>query len=274
MAKDLGETEDYQRLIKLSNGWKYVFNPQSKLVQPKRADGTFIDKFDPFEPWRGFQEGNAFQYTFFVPQNPAGLIAAMGKEEFNKRLDSIFTTSEKDGFGGGKTINAFAGIKSIYNQGNQPNLHVSWLFNFSGKPWLTQKWTRLICNEFYGTEPIHGYGYGQDEDQGQLGSWYVMAALGLFDVKGFTDDKPIVEFGSPIFSKASIALGNGKQLTIEAKNTSKENMYVQAAELNGKPLNNCWLYRDDLMKGGNLVFTMGSKPNTSWGVKVPPPSAQ
>lgn len=274
MAKDLGKTEDYQRLIKLSNGWKFVFNPQSKLVQPKKADGTFISKFDPFEPWRGFQEGNAYQYTFFVPQNPAGLIAAMGKEEFNKRLDSIFTTSEKDGFGGGKTINAFAGIKSIYNHGNQPCLHISWLFNFSGKPWLTQKWTRLICNEFYGTEPIHGYGYGQDEDQGQLGSWYVMAALGLFDVKGFTDEKPIVEFGSPIFSKASIALGNGKQLTIEAKNTSKENMYVQAAELNGKPLNNCWLYRDDLMKGGNLVFTMGSKPNTSWGVKVPPPSAQ
>ena len=274
MAKDLGKTEDYQRLIKLSNGWKYVFNPQSKLVQPKKADGTFINKFDPFEPWRGFQEGNAFQYTFFVPQNPAGLIAAIGKEEFNKRLDSIFTTSEKDGFGGGKTINAFAGIKSIYNQGNQPNLHISWLFNFSGKPWLTQKWTRLICNEFYGTEPIHGYGYGQDEDQGQLGSWYVMAALGLFDVKGFTDDKPIVEFGSPIFSKTSIALGNGKQLTIEARNTSKENMYVQSAELNGKPLNNCWLYRDDLMKGGNLVFTMGSKPNTNWGVKVPPPSAQ
>ncbi|RYY30102.1 MAG: glycoside hydrolase family 92 protein [Sphingobacteriaceae bacterium] len=274
MAKSLGKTSDYQMLIKNSNGWKNVFNPQNKLVQPKKADGTFVDKFDPYEPWRGFQEGNAVQYTFFVPQNPAALIAAIGKQNFNNRLDSIFTVSEKDGFGGGKTINAFAGIKSIYNHGNQPNLHISWLFNFSGKPWLTQKWTRLICNEFYGTEPIHGYGYGQDEDQGQLGSWYVMAALGLFDVKGFTDEKPIVELGSPVFNKATIMLGNQQKLIIETKNNSKENLYVQAVQFNGKPLNNCWLYRDELMKGGKLTFTMANKPNTSWGVKVPPPSAQ
>jgi predicted alpha-1,2-mannosidase len=274
MAKSLGKNEDYQKLIKYSNGWKYVFNPENKLMQPKKADGSFIDKFDPYEPWRGFQEGNAVQYTFFVPQNPAALIAAIGKDYFNKRLDSIFTSSERDGFGGGKEIDAFAGIKSIYNHGNQPNLHISWLFNFSGKPWLTQKWTRLICNEFYGTEPIHGYGYGQDEDQGQLGSWYVMAALGIFDVKGFTDAKPIIEFGSPIFDKATIALGNHKQLLIITKNNSKENMYIQSAMFNGKPLNNCWLYRDEFMKGGKLVFTMGNKPNMNWGTKVPPPSVQ
>lgn len=274
MAKQLGRQEDYRKLIRLSNGWRSVFNPQNKLMQPRLANGSFVGKFDPFEPWRGFQEGNAVQYTFFVPQNPAGLIAAIGKETFNKRLDSIFTTSEKDGFGGGKTINAFAGIKSIYNHGNQPNLHISWLFNFSGKPWLTQKWTRLICNEFYGVEPIHGYGYGQDEDQGQLGSWYVMAALGLFDLKGFTDTKPIIEIGSPLFNKATIALGNGKKLVIETKNASSENLYIQAAQFNGKPLNNCWMYRDDLMKGGNLTFTMGSLPNTEWGVAIPPPSVQ
>lgn len=274
MAKHLGKRGDYKKLIQLSNGWRQVLNPQNKLVQPKLANDSFVGKFDPFEPWRGFQEGNAVQYTFFVPQNPAGLIATIGKETFNKRLDSIFTTSERDGFGGGKTINAFAGIKSIYNHGNQPNLHISWLFNFSGKPWLTQKWTRLICNEFYGTEPIHGYGYGQDEDQGQLGSWYVMAALGLFDVKGFTDAQPIVEFGSPLFRKASIALGNGKKLVIETKNSAANNLYIQSAQFNGKPLNNCWIYREELMKGGNLTFNMGSEPNTKWGIATPPPSAQ
>jgi len=202
------------------------------------------------------------------------LINAVGKEKFNNRLDSIFTTSEKDGFGGGKEIDAFAGIKSLYNQGNQPCLHISWLFNFSGKPWLTQKWTRLICNEFYGTEPIHGYGYGQDEDQGQLGSWFVMTSLGLFDVKGFTDERPIIEFGSPMFNSATIQLGNHKKLTVEAKNTSKENMYVQSASFNGKPLNNCWLYRDELMEGGKLVFIMSNQPNMKWGTKIPPPSVQ
>jgi predicted alpha-1,2-mannosidase len=274
MAKSMGKTADYQQLIKLSNGWQHLYDKEQKLMRPKYADGKFIDKFDPNEPWRGFQEGNAIQYTFFVPQNPKGLIDAMGKAEFNKRLNDIFEASEKDGFSGGKTINAFAGIKSLYNHGNQPCLHESWLFNFSGKPWLTQKWTRAICDEFYGVEPIHGYGYGQDEDQGQLGSWYVMSSLGIFDVKGFTDLRPIVELSSPVFNNATITLGNKKQLVITAVNNSKTNVYIRSATFNGKPLNNCWLYRDELMKGGRLVLTMGSTPNEAWGTKMPPPSVQ
>lgn len=274
MAKAMGKKTDYHQLIKLSNGWKNIFNPANKLIHPKDMKGKFIDKFDPYQPWRGFQEGNAVQYTFYVPQNPALLIETIGKDNFNKRLDSIFNVSEKLGFGGGKTIDAFAGINSIYNHGNQPNLHISWLFNFSGKPWLTQKWTRLIGQDFYGTEPIHGYGYGQDEDQGQLGSWYVINALGLFDVKGFTDLRPIIQFGSPLFDKASIELGNGKLLVIETKNNSRQNIYVQSAQFNGKALDNCWLYRDELMKGGKLTFVMGSQPDITWGVKTPPPSVQ
>jgi predicted alpha-1,2-mannosidase len=274
MAKAMGKTEDYQKLIKYSNGWRELLNPQNKLMQPKKADGSFVDKFDPYQAWRGFQEGNSVQYTFYVPQNPAGLIDAIGKDNFNNRLDSIFSVSEKLAFGGGKTIDAFAGINAIYNHGNQPNLHISWLFNFSGKPWLTQKWTRMIGQEFYGTDPIHGYGYGQDEDQGQLGSWYVMNALGLFDVKGLTDSRPVIQLGSPLFDKAQITLGNQKNLVIETKNNTKENVYVQSAEFNGKPLDNCWLYRDELMKGGSLVFTMGSQPNQNWGTQVPPPSVQ
>ncbi len=274
MAKSMGLKDDYKNLIKYSDGWKLLFEPLSKLIRPRNAKGEFIDKFDPYEPWRGFQEGNAVQYTFFVPHNPAGLIAAMGKEEFNTRLNNIFESAQRSAFGGGKEIDAFAGVKSIYNHGNQPNLHISWLFNFSGQPWLTQKWTRAICDEFYGVEPIHGYGYGQDEDQGQLGSWYVMAALGLFDVKGFTDMRPIVEIGSPLFDKASIQLGNGKKLIIQTIDNTKENVYVQSVKFNGRFLNNCWLYRDELMKGGSMELVMGSQPNMNWGVKVPPPSVQ
>ncbi|MEP7144518.1 MAG: GH92 family glycosyl hydrolase [Ferruginibacter sp.] len=274
MAKSLGHREDYKKLIRYSNGWSMIFDPKEKLIHPKNAKGAFIDKFDPYQPWRGFQEGNAIQYTFYVPQNPAGLINKIGRAEFNSRLNTLFDTAQKYSFGGGKEVNAFAGIKSVYNHGNQPDLHISWLFNFSGQPWLTQKWTREICNEFYGTEPIHGYGYGQDEDQGQLGSWYVMAALGLFDVKGFTDRRPIIEIGSPIFTKATVRLGNGKKLIIRTTNNGDENMYIQSARWNGRALNNCWMYRDELMKGGNLVFVMGAKPNKTWGTKLPPPSTQ
>jgi predicted alpha-1,2-mannosidase len=274
MAKQMGKADDYRTLIKNSNGWRHLFNQNKKLIHPKRADGTFIDKFDPAEAWRGFQEGNAIQYSFFVPQNPKALIAATGKDEFNNRLNSIFESSQKDGFGGGKTIDAFAGIKSLYNHGNQPNLHVSWLFNFSGKPWLTQKWTRAILDEFYGTDSVHGYGYGQDEDQGQLGSWYVMSALGLFDVKGLTDFRPIIEISSPVFEEAAVRLGNGKSLLITAHHNSPVNIYIQSASFNGRALDNCWLYRDELMKGGKLILEMGAKPNILWGVKVPPPSLQ
>ncbi len=121
---------------------------------------------------------------------------------------------------------------------------------------------------------MHGYGYGQDEDQGQLGSWYVLAALGLFDVKGFTDLKPVIQFGSPLFSKSTITLGSKKTLTVTTKNNSATNVYIQSASFNGKQLSNCWMYRDELMKGGELVFEMGEQPNKNWGVKTPPPSQQ
>jgi predicted alpha-1,2-mannosidase len=274
LAKNMGKTTDYNKLIGLSNGWRKLFDKQLKLIRPKQQDGKFIDKFDPLEAWRGFQEGNATQYTFYVPQNPKALIAEIGVKAFNDRLNKIFETSQQNAFGGGKTIDAFAGIQSLYNHGNQPNLHISWLFNYSSASWLTQKWTRAICDEFYGVESIHGYGYGQDEDQGQLGSWYVMASIGLFDVKGLADARPTIQIGSPVFEQSDITLGNGKRLVIKAVNNSKQNVYVQSATWNGKVLNNAWLYRDELMKGGTLSLNMGSKPNQSWGVKVPPPSVQ
>ncbi|WP_316795387.1 GH92 family glycosyl hydrolase [Pedobacter agri] len=274
LAKSMGKANDYKKLMGLSNGWRLLFDQESKLIRPKTSDGKFIDKFNPLEAWRGFQEGNATQYTFYVPQNPKALIEQIGKKAFNERLNNIFENSQKNAFGGGKTIDAFAGIQSLYNHGNQPNLHISWLFNYSSSPWLTQKWTRAICDEFYGTESIHGYGYGQDEDQGQLGSWYVMASLGLFDVKGLTDAHPTLQIGSPMFDQSEIRLGNGKKLSVKTINNAKQNVYVQSAMWNGKMLSNAWLYRDDIMKGGTLTLKMGNKPNPSWGVKTAPPSVQ
>ncbi|MBQ7459349.1 MAG: GH92 family glycosyl hydrolase, partial [Bacteroidales bacterium] len=152
LAKQLGHEEDYQRLMELSEGWTKLFDDEMKLVRPRVPGGDFIDNFDPFEPWRGFQEGNAVQYTFFVPHHIDSLQARLGGDVFNQRLDSIFTEARKSIFGGGKTTHAFSGLNSPYNHGNQPCLHEPWLFNFSGKPYLTQKWVRLICDEFYGTD--------------------------------------------------------------------------------------------------------------------------
>lgn len=277
-AKALGKDDDYARLMELSRGWEKLFNDSLKLIHPRNAEGQFIDNFNPLESWRGFQEGNSMQYTFFVPQNPAGLAERVGADLFNQRLDSIFTVARDMVFGGGKVVNAFSGLASPYNHGNQPSLHISWLFNFSGKPWLTQKWTRLICDEFYGVTGEHGYGYGQDEDQGQLGSWYVLAAMGLFDVQGGVSQRPTYQLGSPQFERIEIDLKGhqnaGRKFVIETKGNGPGQYYVQSATLNGKPFDQCWLYRDELYKGGKLELQMGAEPNEQWGVEVAPACPQ
>lgn len=276
LAKQLGHEEDYRQLMELSDGWAKVFDDDLILVRPRVPGGEWIDNFDPYESWRGFQEGNAMQYTFFVPQNPDSLIARMGKDEFNERLDTIFTQARKTIFGGGKVAFAFSGLSSPYNHGNQPSLHIPWLFNFSGKPYLTQKWTRLICDEFYGTDGEHGYGYGQDEDQGQLGSWYVLAAMGLFDVQGGACSEPTYQLGSPEFDEITVHLSKfntkGGTFKIRAKGNSADAMYVQNATFNGKPLDRCWLYRDEVFNGGELVLQMGTEPSDVWNNSEPPVS--
>lgn len=277
-AKTLGKEDDYACLMELSRGWEKLFNDSLKLIHPRNAEGQFIDNFNPLESWRGFQEGNSMQYTFFVPQNPSGLVGRVGKDLFNHRLDSIFTVARDMVFGGGKVVNAFSGLASPYNHGNQPSLHISWLFNFSGKPWLTQKWTRLICDEFYGVTGEHGYGYGQDEDQGQLGSWYVLAAMGLFDVQGGVSQRPTYQLGSPQFERIEIDLKGhqnaGRKFVIETKGNGPGQYYVQSATLNGKPFDQCWLYRDELYKGGKLELQMGAEPNEQWGVEAAPACPQ
>lgn len=276
LAKQLGHEEDYRQLMELSDGWAKLFDDDLKLVRPRVPGGEWIDNFDPYESWRGFQEGNAMQYTFFVPQNPDSLIARMGKDEFNERLDTIFTQARKTIFGGGKVAFAFSGLSSPYNHGNQPSLHIPWLFNFSGKPYLTQKWTRLICDEFYGTDGEHGYGYGQDEDQGQLGSWYVLAAMGLFDVQGGACSEPTYQLGSPEFDEITVHLSKfnakGGKFRILTKGNSADAMYVQNATFNGKPLDRCWLYRDEVFNGGELVLQMGTQPSDVWNNSEPPVS--
>jgi putative alpha-1,2-mannosidase len=267
-AKQLGKTDDYNRLMDLSKGWERIYDPSCNFVRPKKKDGTFIEDFNPMQVWRGFQEGNAWQYTFYVPHDAKGLVAKVGADVFNHRLDSIFTVSRKLIFSGGTEVGAFAGLQTLYNQGNQPCLHISWMFNEAGRPSLTQKWVRAILNEFYGTDGIHGYGYGQDEDQGQLGAWYVISSLGLFDMKGLTDQAPFFALGSPLFDKITIRLNDryykGKEFVIETRNNSKQNDYVQSMDLNGKPLTDTRIPFSEIVQGGHLVLEMGSQPKDGY----------
>lgn len=264
-AKHLGKEDDYKLLSNLSNGWKNLYDPETRLIRPKDTKGNFLEDFNSLAPWKGFQEGNAVQYTFYVPHQIDELVDLVGQETFNNRLDSIFLLSQKNIFGGGKEVDAFAGLKTVYNHGNQPNLHISWLFNFSGKPYLSQKWVRAILDEFYGLEGIHGYGYGQDEDQGQLGAWYVMSALGLFDVKGLTEIDPKFQIGAPLFDKVTVRLNKdyypGEKFVIEAKKQAVGDCYLQDISLNNRPQDTVQLPFSEVVKGGKLVLGLGASPN-------------
>ena len=266
MARELGQMDDYKRLMQSAATWKGYYDKETGFFRPRLKNGGFIEDFDPLAPWIGFQEGNANQYTFYVPHDPKALISLIGKDRFNHRLDSILKVSEKSAFGG-EGIDAFSGVTTLYNHGNQPDLELSWLFNFSGKPWLTQKWTRIISDKFYGTEAIHGYGYGQDEDQGQLGAWYVMSSLGIFDVKGLTDKNPSFQFGSPIFDKVVLQVPNssGTPLIIETENNGPDHFYIDHIELDKTAYDQLHIPFETLKKGGHLKFFMADFPNESLG---------
>ena len=218
--------------------------------------------------WRGFQEGNAWQYTFYVPHQAGELIAKVGRERFTERLDSIFTVSQDKIFSGGTEVGAFAGLQTLYNQGNQPCLHISWLFNESGRPSLSQKWVRAILDRFYGTDGIHGYGYGQDEDQGQLGAWYVLSSMGLFDVRGFAGQNPDMAVGSPKFDKITLRLSpkyhKGKEFVITTEGNSDSNVYVAEANLDGEKLSKLRLPLDRITAGGHLHLKMSSTPRDNY----------
>jgi len=265
LGKSLGKTEHYDKLIWMSKGWERIFDEETGYMHPRLKNGDFIANFDPMQVWRGFQEGNAVQYTFYVPHTPEELIKKVGRDEFNKRLNDIFVASQPQIFSGGKEIDAFAGLRTYYNQGNQPCLHISWLFNHSGRPDLSQKWVRAICDEFYGTDGIHGYGYGQDEDQGQLGAWYVMSGIGLLAVDGLTSPEPSFSIGSPLFDKVTVKLNQqyykGKEFVITTKNNGKTSVYVQPSKfLNGKRTTAGSIKFSDVVNGGSLQLTMKKKP--------------
>ena len=277
MAKKMKDSLNHHKLMGQANYYKNLFDPETKFIRPKLKDGSFIEDFDPMRGWDGFQEGNAYQFTWYVPHDVSGLIDLIGRPTFNERLETMFSNAQKSMFGGNPDeIHSFSGVEKLYNHGNQPCLHNAWLFNYSGKPWLTQKWVRTICDEFYGTDPLHGYGVGQDEDQGQLGAWYVMASMGLFDVQGHASANPTFQFGSPLFDKVSIQLDpdyySGKELVLDVIGQAPENTYIQSISFNGKPVGNNWIYRNELMKGGSLSFKLGPKPNFEWGTKNMPPS--
>ena len=271
LAKALGKEDDCRYFLKRSLNYRNVFDPLVGFVRRRRADGRWVRGFSPFDG-RGFVEGNSWQYTWFVPHDVGGLIRLLGPTMFNDRLNAGLERSR------GNRFNAAGDRMADYpiNHGNQPNMQAAWLFNYSGKPWLTQKWVREILDVYYGSGPIDGY--PGDEDQGQMGAWFVMSAMGLFQMDGGCAVHPVYEISSPLFERVTIRLDRryypGKRLVIEAPGVSRENRYIQRASWNGKPLDRPWIPQAELVKGGRLLLEVGSRPNPAWGgsLDAAPPS--
>jgi predicted alpha-1,2-mannosidase len=268
MAKTLGREEDYRHFMKRSGNWRNLFHPELKYIVPRDSEGRWKADFNPFSG-KHFIEGNSWQYSWYVPHDVPGLIEAMGEDLFNRRLEEGFEKSVSHRFAAHAFDRAQDEAPEYYvNHGNEVNMQASFLFNYSGKPWLTQKFSRAILDSYYGSTPFNGW--EGDEDEGQMGGWFVMASLGLFEMDGGTSVNPVADLSSPLFQRSVIHLDPrfypGKEFVIEARGNSAKAIYIQSAELNGRPLREPRIRFSDITNGGVLVLNMGETPNESlWG---------
>jgi len=252
-AKDLGKKEEYQYFLKRSENWKNLYDTKSKFFRPKYKNGVFVKDFIPKKYTEYFAESNAWQYFWSVNHDIEGLIAKVGgKVAFEKKLDSMFSLEPLPT---DKLPIFSTGMIGQYAHGNEPSHHVGYLYNYVDKPWKTQKIIRRILETQYKNMPD---GHCGNEDCGQMSSWYVMSSLGLYPVN---PSQGIYTFGSPIFKKATLHLENGKQFVILTTNNSKENKYIKSIVLNGQKLDRNYITHQEILQGGEFVFTMSNLPN-------------
>jgi len=255
MAKKLGNTAIYDEFIKRSQNWKNVYDPKSGFMHPKLMDGTFRKAFDPFTTInQGFIEGNAWNYTLYVPHDPAGLIKIMGgNKRFITYVDSLFSYNLPDKYFAETEDITKDGIIGNYVHGNEPSHHVAYLYDWTDKPWKAQEKIRMILPRMYKPTPD---GLGGNDDTGQMSAWYIFSSIGFYPVAPGSDQYAI---GSPEVNKAVINLDNGKTFTINVKNQSDKNVYVQKIILNGKVLEGWFISHADIMNGGEMEFYMSSR---------------
>jgi predicted alpha-1,2-mannosidase len=265
-ARALGKEKDADYFSGLAHNYKNVWNPAIGFMAPKSADGHWVDHFDA--KLGGGQGGrdyttevDSWLYSFSVQHDPEGLIQLMGgRDAFNAHLDQLF--QEQYGTSKYQFLGQFpdaTGLVGLYSQGNEPSFHIPYLYDFSGQPWKAQKRIRQLLDVWYGDGPL---GIPGDDDGGETSSWYVFSAMGFYPE---CPGSPVYEIGSPIFSRSSITMGNGKVFTILADHVSAQNKYVQSATLNNQPWSKPWFSHADIADGGTLVLEMGDHPNVVWG---------
>jgi len=240
IAAALGKTKDAAIFRKRAQNYRNVIDPASGFARGRHADGTWITPFDPTQPVSYITEGLPFQFTFYVLQDIPGLIALEhGRCGFTAKLDELFQ-------------------KHLYDQGNEPSHHIAYLYDYAGAAFKTQQ--HVAEERAAGYRDTPGGLIGND-DAGQMSAWYILSALGFYQV---TPGIPRYAIGTPLFSQAEIHLPNGKIFKIVAERKSAQDIYIHSAFLDGKPLRRFWLTQDEIVSGGTLAFHMSPKPDPIW----------
>jgi predicted alpha-1,2-mannosidase len=272
LAQAAGAREDYERLLERSRNYKNVFDPSVKFMRGRFADGRWADPFDPrgmghSKKWRDFTESNSWQATFLNQHDVERYMELFGGEKgFLAKLDELFNQSSDLPPDAPPDI---AGMLGQYAHGNEPGHHVAYLYAYAGQPYKTQARVRFLLENMYHNAPD---GLAGNEDCGQMSAWYIMSALGFYAVDPVSGN---YVFGSPLFDRATIELGEGKQLVIETVGNAADKPYVQSVTWNGEPYANGWFRHAAIANGGKFVFQMGERPNQQFGAPVSarPPSS-
>jgi predicted alpha-1,2-mannosidase len=239
-----------------SKNYRNLFDPSTGFIRAKKSDGSWKTPFDPLRTiGQGFIEGNSWNYSLYVPHDiPYYIALAGGEKPFVRRLDSLFTMYLDDKYFSETEDVTRAGLIGNYVHGNEPSHHVAYLYDWTGQAWKTQERIHTIVTTMYRNKPD---GLCGNDDCGQMSAWYVFSALGFYPVCPGTTQYAI---GSPCVSSATVDLGGGKKFVIKATGLSEKNIYIRSMTLNGKPLDRPFIDHSDIIAGGELIFTMGSKP--------------
>ena len=256
-AKNLGKNDIAETYRKRAQSFNNVFDTKMGYARPKMSDGSWKSDFNILSTMnQGFIEGNALNYSFYVPHDVNRLIELMGGEKsFISKMDSLFTMHLPSEFFAETEDVTEEGLLGGYVHGNEPSHHIVFLYNWTSQPWKTQYWQREIMNKMYKNN-IDGL-CGND-DCGQMSAWYILSEFGFYPVCPGTDQYVL---GAPYLPFIKINLENGNTLTIKAEGISDKNRYVKSVKLNGQPYTKGFITIDDILKGGELTFEMSSKPN-------------
>ncbi len=263
VAKDQGRADIATEFDKRASHWKNAFDPSTGFMRARKRDGAFREPFDPTASGYGsdYTEGNAWQYSWYVPQNVAGLVKAHGSaDKLLGQLDAAFDAKVDPKIF--EHMEDITGLIGWYAHGNEPGHHVAYLYAYAGQPWRTQQRLKQIMDTQYKATPE---GLAGNDDLGQMSAWYVFSTLGFYPVTPGSNQYVI---GRPFLPHATLNLVDGKRFSVIANALDAKNTYVGKVTLNGQPLNRAYLTHAEILAGGELQFTMQAKPNKTWATDL------